>query len=308
VREGSIERLVIIFPGALGDLLLALPALRILRRRHARSHYTLVVPGWLRAVATLAGVADRTASLDAADATYLFGGSAMPAWLEGHPTVYSWLGAGDAVASARLRAAATVARLLHVERGPGRMHAAAAYVHAVGGTGGVGCLTEASRISLPAADAVDAPPGGTTAPLLAFHAGAGAAAKRWAEAGFTAVAAWWTARGGALVEIAGPAEDGSPLVPAAHQARNRPLPELAALLARVDLYLGNDSGVSHLAGAVGSVGAVIFGPTPARRWRPVSRRLVALQARARDAGGIPLAALPAERVCAALARLARQRH
>ena len=44
-------------------------------------------------------------------------------------------------------------------------------------------------------------------------------------------------------------------------ARNLTLEKLAALLARSDLYLGNDSGVSHLAAALGVITAVLFGPS-----------------------------------------------
>src|SRR5207247_2017216 len=82
----------------------------------------------------------------------------------------------------------------------------------------------------------------------------------------------------------------------------RPRGGPAALLGRAALYLGNDSGVSHLAGAVGAAGVVLFGPTEGRRWRPLAGRLVALGARGGGPDGIPLAALPAARVIAACAR------
>ena len=36
-------------------------------------------------------------------------------------------------------------------------------------------------------------------------------------------------------------------------------------------FVGNDSGVSHLAAAADAPGVVIFGPTYARRWRPLGR-------------------------------------
>jgi len=88
--------------------------------------------------------------------------------------------------------------------------------------------------------------------------------------------------------------------------RDLPLPDLAAVLARAALYVGNDSGVSHLAGAVGAVGVVLFGPTAARCWRPLAGRLASLEARC-DGGtaGIPLATLPPARVIAACRRVLR---
>jgi heptosyltransferase-3 len=44
--------------------------------------------------------------------------------------------------------------------------------------------------------------------------------------------------------------------------------ELACWLARADLYAGNDSGVTHLAAAVGTPVLAIFGPTDPAIWAP----------------------------------------
>lgn len=46
------------------------------------------------------------------------------------------------------------------------------------------------------------------------------------------------------------------------------LVELARSLAGARLYIGNDSGVSHLAAAVGCPTVVLFGPTDPRVWAP----------------------------------------
>jgi len=47
-----------------------------------------------------------------------------------------------------------------------------------------------------------------------------------------------------------------------------PLPLLAAILSRCRLYVGNDSGVTHLAAAVGVPTVAIFGPTDPDVWAP----------------------------------------
>src|SRR5437899_3298062 len=102
---------------------------------------------------------------------------------------------------------------------------------------------------------------------------------------------------------AGPAEAG---VEALHGAllRDLPLADLAAVLAPAALYVGNDSGVSHLAGAVGAAGLVLFGPTQARRWRPLAGSLTPLQALGtEDPEGIALAALPPALVVAECERI-----
>jgi ADP-heptose:LPS heptosyltransferase len=297
VRARSIERVVIVFPGALGDFLLALPALRGLRERHPDARMSLVVSEPLRSLARLTGAADAVVSLDGADAARLFGGDALPGWLAGRPIVYSWLGAVDDEVRARVSAAAAHARFFRVERGPSEMHAAAAYVRAIGGTASVSALAAAARIVLPAPSA-PATPGAE----LVVHPGAGAPAKRWDPAGFVQVAHWWRQMGGTVVEIAGPAEAGEVPLLGGTMVRDLDLGELAGLLARGGLYLGNDSGVSHLAGAVGAAGVVVFGPTEARRWRPIAGNLVALQARGTEPRGLGLTTLPAARVIAALRR------
>ena len=49
---------------------------------------------------------------------------------------------------------------------------------------------------------------------------------------------------------------------------NLSLNELAAVLRKCDLYVGNDSGVTHLAAAVGIPVVALFGPTDPRVWGP----------------------------------------
>jgi ADP-heptose:LPS heptosyltransferase len=302
VRKQSIERLVVIFPGALGDWLLALPALRALRARFASARATIVIGESLRALAALSGTADETASLDAADATGLFAGEVLPRWLAGRPVVYSWIGAADPDLRRRLAAVAAEARFFRIERGPDSVHAAAAYARALGTASSARVLAVAGRLAPPPSPAADALLSRTSAPVLAIHPGAGARTKRWDAAGFVQVAEWWRAAGGTVVEVAGPAEGGEAPLLGGAIARDWPLPDLAGLLARTALYVGNDSGVSHLAGAVGAAGVVLFGPTDPRRWRPVAGRLVALRARASGPAGFSLTALPAARVIAACRR------
>lgn len=55
-----------------------------------------------------------------------------------------------------------------------------------------------------------------------------------------------------------------------------PLHEVAARLAGARAYLGNDSGVSHLAGLCGARSYVLFGPTDPRLWAPLGPRVTTL--------------------------------
>jgi ADP-heptose:LPS heptosyltransferase len=81
------------------------------------------------------------------------------------------------------------------------------------------------------------------------------------------------------------------------------LPEAAAVLARCELFVGNDSGLMHLAAAAGAPTLGLFGPTPADEYGPAGRRTAVARARAGSmatlevadalAAALPLVALPA---------------
>jgi ADP-heptose:LPS heptosyltransferase len=54
---------------------------------------------------------------------------------------------------------------------------------------------------------------------------------------------------------------------------------LSALMERAALTLCNDTGIMHLAGAVGAPCVAVFGPTDPARWKPVNETVVAVKAK-----------------------------
>jgi heptosyltransferase-3 len=77
--------------------------------------------------------------------------------------------------------------------------------------------------------------------------------------------------------------------------------EAAAVLARMWLFIGNDSGLGHLAAAVGIPTLTLFGPGEPRRYRPWNLRGRWLQSPNAD-----IFALPVSRVTDALIELLRE--
>jgi ADP-heptose:LPS heptosyltransferase len=75
---------------------------------------------------------------------------------------------------------------------------------------------------------------------------------------------------------------------------------LGALLSRAGAYLGNDSGISHLAAAWGAPTLSLFGPTDPAVWAPLGPRSRAL----RSPSGT-LEGLSVDAVESGLAELAR---
>jgi len=285
---------VLLFPGALGDLLLALPTLRQLRLRHAGAELVLAVDRRWRPLAALSGVADRVVSVDGVDLATTLGGGPAPSWWSDARHLYAWAGRADAETRRSLRRHAVRSTFMAVVRGPGRSHAAVDYAAAIGWRPTWGQLVEGATLR---AEPAVARGRGVASPVLVVHRGAGSPAKRWDERGFAQVAAGWLARGGGVVDLRGPTDmDLGALAGAVVVSPS--VADLPGLLAGAACFLGNDSGPAHVAAAMGVSGAVLFGPTRARRWRPVSNDVVAIEGEGGDTE--PFARLDAERVLAAI--------
>lgn len=74
-------------------------------------------------------------------------------------------------------------------------------------------------------------------------------------------------------------------------ARELPLPELGKTFRSCDLFLGHDSGMSHLAAACGLPCVLLFGPTEPRVWAPQNPRVKVITAQDGDLQKIEVAAV-----------------
>lgn len=117
-----------------------------------------------------------------------------------------------------------------------------------------------------------------------IHPGSGSRSKNWPWPSFLQTAHLLREQGGLQPLILfGPVEAETASVPPEpfQEAgfpilKSPPLPILAALLSLCQGYLGNDSGVSHLAAAVGTLTLAIFGPTDPLLWGPRGLRVKVL--------------------------------
>jgi ADP-heptose:LPS heptosyltransferase len=113
--------------------------------------------------------------------------------------------------------------------------------------------------------------------FLAVHPGSGSPAKNWPPDRF-AEAARRLSPGRSWLLVLGPAEGEAEPPPGAVVARSWGLRTLGATLARAGLFLGNDSGVAHLAAACGARTLALFGPTDPAQWAPVGPLVATLRA------------------------------
>lgn len=113
-----------------------------------------------------------------------------------------------------------------------------------------------------------------TKPFALLHPAAAFDSKQWATENFARVAEFLHGRGLNALAIAAPNE--SSVLTQLFNASATPitlfsdlsLPEVTALAARARLFVGNDSGVAHIAAAVRAPSVVIFGSSNIAHWRP----------------------------------------
>jgi len=126
--------------------------------------------------------------------------------------------------------------------------------------------------------------------VVAMHPGSGSQAKRWPATRFAEVARLARGAGYQPLLLAGEAdalalqETRAALAEAGVSvvvAYGLDVSTVAALLARCDGYVGCDSGISHLAAQVGAPTVAVFGPTDPAMWAPLGPHAYA--ARAADA-------------------------
>jgi ADP-heptose:LPS heptosyltransferase len=60
---------------------------------------------------------------------------------------------------------------------------------------------------------------------------------------------------------------------------NEPLETIAGLIAGADLFVGHDSGLTHLAAAIGVPVVALFGPTDPAQWAPLGRHVAVVTGR-----------------------------
>ncbi len=122
-------------------------------------------------------------------------------------------------------------------------------------------------------------------PVVVIHPGSGgfSTARRWAARRFAAVADALIADG-ATVALVGTPTDGADAVQAVMTRQavdlsgQTSLHQLAALISQAQLFIGGDSGVSHIAAATGVPMVSIFGPTNDAAWGASGEKQVVLRA------------------------------
>jgi heptosyltransferase-2 len=301
-------RILVIRGGAIGDFVLTLPAIRLLRENFPHAH--LEILGYKHIIALAEGrfYADATRSIEYAGLSRFFIPRTelpedMVEYFASFQQIVSYLYDPDRFFEENIRRAG-VKYYLH---GSPKLHdsAHAAQQLAQPLESLALYLEDKAPVLFPsdadrefAADYLARAFPGAAGPLIAMHPGSGGERKnwpveRWEALGETLFKLEPAAR---LLVVGGEADHPrleylqrawkGKLV---HMALHLPLPELAAILQQCRLFLGHDSGVSHIAAATGTASLLLFGPTDPDVWAPLTGKVTIIRAPGGDLSLLPLA-------------------
>ncbi len=267
--------ILVIRPGAIGDVLLTFPVLQALGEAYVNPQITLVSNAAVLPLALASGIVDEVFDYQDIRWSELFSESGIhsPAVLDllaQTDLAICWLRDPDHIVEQNLREAGVKRVIVAPGRPPEgtRVH----IVDYLAGT--VGLLPVQGTVG---GDAIDRIP---SSHQIAIHPGSGGAAKCWPAENFAEVIKRLWQQNRPVLLLAGPADDDrlesilgqlspAPKPELLQVLANKPLLEVAHHLQACQCYLGNDAGITHLAAILGVPTVAIFGPSDPAVWRPV---------------------------------------
>jgi ADP-heptose:LPS heptosyltransferase len=299
--RAEVRRVLLLRLERIGDLLMVLDAIRDARTAWPAAEIDLAVGSWN---APLARLIPGVTSIDVADAPWLARGtgamswraliahargwrrrrydlvvnfepdirSNVLAWLSGAPRRVGYWSAGG---GALLTDALEYAPKMHVSE-----NARVLVARAAGRDAAAPSRTRITPELEPPADATIRAAerlGPARGPLVGVHVSGGRESKQWHLDRFASVARELAGARGATIVLTGSDAD-RPMVDIVKRdlagvrvvdaTGGMDVPTLAALLARLDLFITSDTGPMHLAAAMGTPVVALFGPSQPERYGP----------------------------------------
>ena len=288
------KRILVIRGGAIGDFVLTLPALKLLRESFPEAHLEILGYKHIIALAENRFYAQAIRSIELAALASFFGKDAelsagLCNYFGGFDLVVSYLFDPDRIFEHNLQRAGVDNFLAcYPTIGHGE-HAAKQLARSLEQLG-LWSSDPAAHLfpSLGDGEFADRFLDKHSAPVIAIHPGSGSERKNWPILHWLQLSEWLLGAGHAasLLVIGGEADQkeldaicSRPLNGAAvHRVENLSLPLLAAVLQKCPLFIGHDSGISHIAAAVGAPCCLLFGPTDPQIWAPLNENVRVLRA------------------------------
>lgn len=305
------NRILVIRGGAIGDFILTLPALKALRDAWPQAHMEILGYKHIAALAEKRFYAQAVHSIEYGPLGRFFArnselASELADYFASFDLIISYLYDPDGVFETNLRRCG----VQNLICGPARIiesagHAARQLARPIEKLGiNIRDFAESIFPSVEDRDFARQFLAPVSQPIVAIHPGSGSHEKNWPLENwfglFSSGSRFANIEG--LVVISGEADEAQTNELEREWknrdirfARNLPLPRLAAVLEHA-LFIGHDSGISHLAAAAGANSILLFGPTDPDIWAPKNENVRILRPPSRK-----LKDLQIERVEAALA-------
>jgi len=304
------NRILVIRGGAIGDFILTLPALKALRDAYPHAHIEILGYKHIAVLAENRFYAQAVRSIEYGPLSSFFArDSELPSQLASYfasfNLIISYLYDPDRIFENNLRRCG-VENLLC---GPARIvetagHAARQLARPIEDLGiRLSDLTERIFLSLEDRQFAREFLQNLQQPFLAIHPGSGSTEKNWPMENWIALFSRSDAgepgNCSSLVVISGEADKAETEAlerewknRAVRFAKNLPLPQLAAVLER-SIFIGHDSGISHLAAAAGANCVLLFGPTDPNVWAPRNKNVRVLSTQSGKLSDLQIASVEA---------------
>ena len=278
-------RILVIRGGAIGDFILTLPAIGLIRQNLPETRIEILGYPGVTQLALGPEYADAVHSIEYAPLAKFFSRKpeldpAMVEFFTSYHQIISYLYDPDAIFETNLRTAGVKNLLV----GPGKLTDDIHAVHQLARPLEklAFFLEEAAPRFLPSeADRTAAKSHRSSNGFIALHPGSGGKKKVWPVENWMKLISFLQEAGHPLLLVGGEADEAS--VAAIHKqfglplANDLPLRTLGALLAECRLFIGHDSGISHLAAAAGANCLLLFGPTDPDIWAPLNEGVEIVQ-------------------------------
>ena len=288
----TLSRILVIRGGAIGDFILTLPAIKLLRDSFPTAHLELLGYKHIVALAEMSGYANAARSIEYSGLSSFFSRDRelppeLVEYFGSFQQVVSYLFDPDRIFAHNLRRAGVRNLITGSPKITDQEHAARQLARPL------------ERLALylhdPAARILPNEPRKPDRSLIAIHPGSGSATKNWPVERCMEMSRQLLKEDLRLLLVGGEADEEvmqrmEELLPEdrVETAKNLPLPVLAKRLQNCALFIGHDSGISHLAAAVGTSSLLLFGPTDPAIWAPQNPQVRVLRSPGLTMAGIGL--------------------
>jgi len=296
-------KILVIRGGAIGDFILTFPVLSALRQQFPETHLEVLGYPHIADLAVAGGLVQRARSIEAQPLAAFFarGGnlsSELCEYFGSFDIIISYLYDPDEIFRANVAGCSKAQFIIGPHRPDEtlKLHATKVFLKPLERLA-IFEADECPRLSLPPCVASSNP--------LAIHPGSGSERKNWPVTKWAELIETLLAEMDHPILVVGGEADASRVQFLARTipkerleiAENLRLVDLAVRLQNCAGFIGHDSGISHLAAAVGLRGLVLWGETIEEIWRPASPKVKVIR------GSTGLAGLPVDRVVEELKRL-----